>query len=403
MTAVPEIRFMRDDGTDFPDWVQTQLGNETNWLSGGTPSKAIERYWNGDIPWISAASMHEAQIHDSPISISLEGLANGSRLASKGSILLLVRGSMLFNRIPICRAMRDVAFNQDVKCIRASSNEETLFIFHWLQANESRLLSMVTGTGIGAGKLDTIELQSLIVGIPHPDEQQKIATFLGAVDDKIDALRRKHASLKQFKSGLMQKLFSQDLRFKRDDGSDFPDWEEKRLGDVANVFSGGTPTATKASYFGGAIPFIKSAEIGSSAVAQTLSESGLANSSAKLVEKGDLLYALYGANAGDVAFARLDGAINQAVLCIRPELKRSFLLPILSARRGRIRATYLQGGQGNLSADIVKSLSVPVPHPVEQQKIADCLSAVDTKIEAVAGQITQMEAFKRGLLQKMFV
>ena len=95
------------------------------------------------------------------------------------------------------------------------------------------------------------------------------------------------------------------------------DWDVKKFDKFAKFFSGGTPLTSKKEYYSGSIPFIKSGEIYFDKTEQFLSEEGLNNSSAKMVEIGDLLYALYGANSGEVAISKVRGAINQAILCIR--------------------------------------------------------------------------------------
>ena len=242
------------------------------------------------------------------------------------------------------------------------------------------------------------------VNIPSRKEQEKIASFLGAIDTRLTQLRRKHKLLQTYKRGVMQKIFSQEVRFKGAIDSDFPDWQKKKLGKVAKFFSGGTPTSTKSAYYKGKIPFIKSGEISAEITAQFLSEEGLKSSSAQMVEVGDLLYALYGATSGEVAISKIQGAINQAVLCIRSDVHETvFLLSFLRLGKNIITGKYLQGGQGNLSAEIVKSLTVPIPCKEEQEKIADFLTAIDQKIEAVAQLIDRTERFKKGLLQKMFV
>ena len=96
-------------------------------------------------------------------------------------------------------------------------------------------------------------------------------------------------------------------------------WEEKKLGEVSTSFSGGTPAAANKKYYGGEIPFIRSAEINSDTTELFLTKEGLDNSSAKLVKEGDILYALYGATSGEVGISKINGAINQAVLSIIPE------------------------------------------------------------------------------------
>ena len=94
------------------------------------------------------------------------------------------------------------------------------------------------------------------------------------------------------------------------------DWEERKLGEITTSYSGGTPSAGNSSYYKGDIPFIRSGEINSSKTELFLTEEGFNNSSAKLVEVGDILYALYGATSGEVGISQINGAINQAILAI---------------------------------------------------------------------------------------
>jgi len=214
------------------DWQVEKLDKLTNWASGGTPPKDNESYWNGDIPWISASSMRGVVYANSELKITEDGLKHGSRLAKKGMLLLLVRGSMLFNKIPIGITGRDVAFNQDVKSICCKESVSNNFLLHWFYASEHKLLNTVVGTGIGAGKLDLTELKNLLISFPSLPEQQKIADFLTSVDTKIQQLSKKKALLEQYKKGVMQKLFNQEIRFKNDNGNDYPDWEYVELGNV---------------------------------------------------------------------------------------------------------------------------------------------------------------------------
>ena len=119
--------------------------------------------------------MHGRYYDNSPVKITKEGLLNGSRLAPKGSILLLVRGSMLWNRIPVGITIRDVAFNQDVKALVPSSAVLSPFLLQWFIGSENVLLHRVVGTGIGAGKLDTDGMKSMELMLPSVPEQTKIA------------------------------------------------------------------------------------------------------------------------------------------------------------------------------------------------------------------------------------
>ena len=120
--------------------------------------------------------MHGTRYADSDLKLTEEGLANGSRLAPKDAVLLLVRGGALHNRIPIGIAERPVAFNQDVKAIVSKEDRiRPWFLLSWLMGHEQYLLSSVVEyTGIGAGKLDTKRMQSLTMLLPSLDEQDEI-------------------------------------------------------------------------------------------------------------------------------------------------------------------------------------------------------------------------------------
>ena len=122
-----------------------------------------------------------------------------------------------------------------------------------------------------------------------------------------------------------------------------------------------------------------------------------------MVEVGDLLYALYGGTSGEVSISKIKGAINQAVLCIKTSENKQFLYQFLKFDKERIITTFLQGGQGNLSAQIIKNLKIKFPSEKEQTKIANFLSKIDDKINTVTEKIETTKTYKKGLLQKMFV
>lgn len=282
-------------------------------------------------------------------------------------------------------------------------NSNPYFVYIQTLRDDYKRWITVMSMRSGQPGINAEEYKSLKFKFPSLPEQQKIASFFTAIDRKINLLKRKLTLLEQYKKGVMQKIFSQEIRFKRDDGGDFGEWEKGRLGDYANFFSGGTPMTTKKEYYGGDIPFIKSGEINLSSTEQFLSEQGLKESSAKLVEIGDILFALYGATSGEVAISKLKGAINQAVLCIRTKGSNYFVYSYLRYKKNDIILRYLQGGQGNLSAEIVRSIEVSLPSLPEQTKIASFLSAIDEKITGTRKQIEKAEQWKKGLMQQMFV
>ena len=193
------------------EWNETPLGDIVNFSSGGTPSKERPEYWNGTIPWISAASMHTYNIEKSDSNITELAVAHGAQVAKDGTLLILVRGSMLYSRIPMGIALRDVAFNQDVKALTLIKEMNIRFLLYELMALESQLLNAVTATGIGAGKLDTSDLKKFTICFPSPDEQQKIANCLSFLEELIHSQTQKIEQLKAHKKGLMQGLFPKTI------------------------------------------------------------------------------------------------------------------------------------------------------------------------------------------------
>jgi len=203
---VPTLRFPEFVGAG--EWEEKELGEITDFSSGGTPSKNNPKYWDGNIPWISASSMHNIYIDKSNQHITKYAVDKGASIAQKGTLLLLVRGSMLHKRIPVGIAKLNVAFNQDVKALNLKKNILEHFLLYLLFSCEWRLLNTVTKTGIGAGKLDTNDLKGFLIRFPiDKKEQQKIADCLSSLDDLITAQAQKIESLKTHKKGLMQKLF----------------------------------------------------------------------------------------------------------------------------------------------------------------------------------------------------
>ena len=246
-------------------------------------------------------------------------------------------------------------------------------------------------------------LKRYALALPPFDEQKKIAEILATQDKAIELQARKIEELKRFKKGCLEKMFprkGQKAPEKRFPGFT-DDWEQRKLGEVSESYSGGTPSVGVKEYYGGQIPFIRSAEINSEITELFLTEEGLKNSSARLVAVGDILYALYGATSGEVGRARLKGAINQAILAIKPhtDYDSEYLAQWLRKSKHSIIETYLQGGQGNLSGTIVKELSVDFPSLKEQKAIGDFFRQLDNLITLHQRKLEEMRKQKKALMQ----
>ena len=177
------------------------------------------------------------------------------------------------------------------------------------------------------------------------------------------------------------------------------EWEKKKLKDVCTFYSGGTPSSSNKDYYFGDIPFIRSGELHERSTELFISEDGLNNSSAKMVYKGDLLLALYGATSGDIAISQIEGAINQAILCINTKHSKEYIKAIWQKHVQKILQTYLQGGQGNLSADIVKNISFYFTSSKEQDKLANFIRLLDERIATQNKIIEDLKKLKSAIVK----
>ena len=225
------------------------------------------------------------------------------------------------------------------------------------------------------------DIQEVTVSFPTRAEQDRIVAVFRSLDNLITLHQRKVDKLQQVKKAYLCEMFPENgkTKPKRRFKGFTDDWEQRKLGDISESYSGGTPTADNKEYYNGDIPFIRSGEIGSDKTELFITEKGLKNSSAKMVKTGDILYALYGATSGEVSISKLKGAINQAILAIQPheEYDSQFIMQWLRKSKENIIGTYLQGGQGNLSGNIVKQLLIDVPTFEEQKEIGAYLYNLD--------------------------
>ena len=292
-------------------------------------------------------------------------------------------------------------------CLIRTQTENAKFISHLIQSDKfqhQEIPKWITTSSQPALSMENIRKFSII--LPTISEQLKISNLVSIIDTIITLQQRKLDLLKQLKKGFLQKMFADKdskqpvLRFK----GFHDDWEQRKLGEISTSFSGGTPSVKNKSYYGGKIPFIRSAEIHKDKTELFITESGLKNSSAKLIKKGTLLYALYGATSGEVDVSNIDGAINQAIIAIFLQKDNvSFIKYYLEKNKDKIIAKYLQGGQGNLSASIIKSVHINLPFTEEQLKISNLIKKVESLIFLQQQKLAKYQSIKKSLLQQMFI
>lgn len=280
------------------------------------------------------------------------------------------------------------------------------FMMILLDAKKNDVLASAIGSTQKA--LTIANLNKLIFNFPCNLEQTKIASFLSAVDEKISQLTQKYELLSQYKQGMMQKLFSQQIRFKADDGSEFVEWEETTLGQTGKFIGGGTPSKESSEFWEGSLPWISSSDLTEESIfkiniTRFISQNALNQSATKLVPANSILI-VSRVGVGKVAITPNEICTSQDFTSLTLHKGSSIFFAYLIKS---LTPYLLEMNQGTSIKGFVKedlsNLEISIPCLEEQTKIANFLSAIDQKIEVVAQQIEQAKTWKKGLLQQMFV
>lgn len=346
-----------------------KLGELTTWKSGGTPSKDKKHFWNGDIPWISAKNLTSSRISTSDTFITKEGLENGSRLANKDSILLLVRGSGLYNGLPVGIVESPVAFNQDVKAIEADRTKlDPWFLLYWLIGHKELLNQKLESTGIGAGKFDTDILKGLDVKLPELEVQKRIAAIAKCWDDKIELNRRTNHTLEQMAQTLFKKYFVTDI-----DPDNLPEgWSWGKIGNLISIQNG---FAFKSNDFKeeGHHGIIKIKNINNNVVdihsTQFILERTLDGLDKKFkVQSEDVLIAMTGAEVGKIGIVPSNSKsiwLNQRVGKFVEKISFGKLFAFFQltteAYQEELQTTAMGSAQPNISASDIENIKTIVP------------------------------------------
>jgi type I restriction enzyme, S subunit len=399
---IPNLRF-----PEFSEkWDNKKLGEVAEISSGGTPSRTNPNYWNGNIPWVSTTLIDFNFIDDTEECITEEGLKNSSaKLFPKGTLLMAMYGQgKTRGKVSILNI--EAATNQ--ACGAITTNNEilnSLFTFQNLAKRyvEIRDLSNQGGQENLSGGI----IKSINISFPSLHEQQKIASFLSSVDEKLQALKKKKSLLEQYKKGVMQKIFTQELRFRDDDGNEFSEWEVKIIGEVCDIVGGGTPETNVSEYWQGKIQWFTPTEIKSDYVSKsirTITEIGFKKSSAKLLPKGTILLTTR-ATIGEAAVALEECSTNQGFqsLIVKDNMNNIYVFNWIKQNKFELTKRANGSTFPEISKTELEQIEIQIPSLLEQTKIANFLSAIDKKMQHVQAQIEKMEMWKKGLLQKMFV
>lgn len=262
--------------------------------------------------------------------------------------------------------------------------------------------------GVSISNVYNSDLKTLDIILPSIEEQTRIANFLSSVDEKLNLLKEKKALLEEYKKGIMQKIFNQELRFKDDNGQDFEEWAEILISELTNVIVGGTPSTIKEEYWNGDIAWLSSGELNNGLVVKAkkyITGIGLKNSSAKLMKPNTVLLAMTGATLGKIGFLTFESCGNQSIAGFEPNNKfvSKFFYYNLLFNKNLILSMAGGAAQQGINKASIESLYFSFPNIKEQTIIANFLSSIDEKIELVATQISDTQEYKKGLLQQMFI
>lgn len=303
--------------------------------------------------------------------------------------------------------LKDVAIGRTINILKPKNKKVYSSIFASYYINQ-KLRIKISGLakGVSISNVYNTDLQTLFIKLPSLPEQQKIANYLSTIDTKINLLEEKKAQLALYKKAMMQKLFSQEIRFKDDNGNDFPEWEEKRLGDFIVNYDN---RATKHNQY----PVLTSSRRGLFFQKDYYNGQDIASKDTtgyRILPRG---YFTYRSMSDDETFKfnineLTDfGIVSPAYpVFYSKNMNSNFLLSILNFSTF-FKKFILKNNQGStrtsLKFNSLCEFKFSIPNILEQQKIADFLSAIDESIEKVTEQITQTQSFKKAMLQQMFV
>lgn len=403
MSDTPTIRF-KGFSDDWEQRKVTDLGE----IYIGLVTTMTEHYTDKGHLLIRNSDIKDGyfEFGENPIYLDEEfSEQNKSRMHQLGDVITVHTGDIGTSAVIGENEVNSIGF----ATIVTRPNQEILdsnYFATYLNTDTHKQWAVSMATGDGRSNYNLKDYTKLVVPIPEIEEQKKIAACIVNINSLITLHQQKCNDAKLLKKYMLKKMFPQngqkvpEIRF-----SGFTDdWEQRKVCNITTSYSGGTPKSGSTEYYDGDIPFIRSGEIYSDKTELFITELGMKNSSAKMVYEGDILYALYGATSGEISRAKLDGAINQAILAIIPndDINANFLVEWFRKEKDKITDTYLQGGQGNLSAQIIKELEVTIPSYDEQNKIGLYFEQLNTLITLHQQKCDELKEMKKYMLQNMF-
>nr|WP_180153349.1 MULTISPECIES: restriction endonuclease subunit S [unclassified Acinetobacter] len=382
--ASPKLRFKEFDG----DWKKCLLKDFVIFSKGKGISKA-DISEDGVNLCIRYGELYTTygQVIDKVVSKT--NIAKSDSVLSKANdVIIPASGETQIDiATASCVLQEGVILSGDLNILSHQENGEWL-AYYLSSAKKQDISTLAQGNSVV--HLYSSQLKDLKINKPSKEEQTQIASFLSAVDEKIAQLTQKHELLSQYKQGMMQKLFSQQIRFKADDGSAFGEWENKKLGDICAHFQSGK-TITSASI----------SEVGDYPV---YGGNGLRGFTDSYTHEGVFaLIGRQGALCGNINLVNGKTFISEHAIAVQTNINSSTEWLSRWLDFMKLNRFSESSAQAGLAVNKLVKFDIAVPCLEEQTKIANFLSAIDQKIEVVAQQIEQAKQWKKGLLQQMFV
>ena len=387
------------------EWDAKRLGELGSIVRGGSPRPAGDpRYFGGNfIPWLTVAALTNIPKHQLLVTETASGLteegSKHSRTLVKGTVIIANSGATLG-----VAKLLDVTCcaNDGIAAITDQRTADKAFVCHYINTRTQHLREVVA-TGNGQPNLNTALIREIPIPFPPLPEQRAIAEALSDMDALLAGLDRLIAKKRDLKQAAMQQLLTGQTRLPGFQG----EWEVRRLGDMAEMGSGGTPPSSITAYYGGGIPWVSIADMTRAgrvieATEKSLTPLGLNNSAAQLFPTGTVLYAMY-ASLGECSIAGMPLCTSQAILGIRPkhQLDGAFLYYFLSRLKNKVRSLGQHGTQANLNKGMVQDFRVSMPWLGEQTAIAAVLSDMDAELTALCARRDKTRALKQAMMQEL--
>ena len=410
--AVPKLRFKADDGCDYLELTVAKLDDLCEKIGDGLHGTPIYSQ-TGNYYFINGNNLKNGKIivsSDTP-KVNDSVFEKNNKELNASTILMSINGTIgkvaYYNNEKVMLGKSVAYFKVNYKCIKE-------YCYYLIQtANvQCQFQKGLTGSTIKNLGLNTIKNTN--VKVPCLPEQQKIAEFLSTIDTVIEKQKETVSAWEECKKGVMQKLFSQEVRFKADDGSDFSDWEEKKIGDITLSHNAGVYIAK--DNYGTGTNIVGVGDIYESDVINgkqyrlapvdsdeyILDEGDLVYGESSLVPEGIARTVCIGAAGKGTAFAWHTRRYKVDRTIINPYF---LTLQVNYAKRVRnhLMRVCTRNALTGMTTNEYFGTKVSVPCLAEQQKIADCLSSLDEVIEKQKATLAAWEELKKGLLQQMFV